>query len=185
MLENGNDRMSGESVCLANGETRTMSILLDNTMNYCAFQLDLNLPEGLTANNFALTDRASSHILDVNTIDGGNIRALCYTPALTAIGGHEGALLTFDVTAMGNVMNDITVDGIELVTTACETVRLDAFTIGVDNVTAVSETVAGKTVSRVDYFNAAGQQLSQPAIGMNIVVTTYTDGTRTVTKVIR
>lgn len=82
-------------------------------------------------------------------------------------------------------MGDITVDGIELVTTACETVRLDAFTIGVDNVTAVSETVAGKTVSRVDYFNAAGQQLSQPATGMNIVVTTYTDGTRTVTKVIR
>ena len=185
MVENGNDRMSGESVCLANGETRIVSILLDNTMDYCAFQLDLNLPEGLTATNFALTDRAGSHILDVNTIDGGSIRALCYTPALTAIGGHEGALLTFDVTATGNVMGDITVDGIELVTTACETVRLDAFAIGVDNVTAVSETMAGKTVSRVDYFNAAGQQLSQPATGMNVVVTTYTDGTRTVTKVIR
>ncbi len=185
MLENGNDRMSGESVCLANGETRTVSILLDNAMDYCAFQLDLNLPEGLTATNFALTDRAGSHILDVNTIDGGNIRALCYTPALTAIGGHEGALLTFNVTATGNVMGDITVDGIELVTTACETVRLDAFTIGVDNVTAVSETVAGKAITRVDYFNAAGQQLSQPATGMNIVVTTYNDGTRTVTKVIR
>ncbi len=185
MLENGNDRMSSESVCLANGETRTVSILLDNAMDYCAFQLDLNLPEGLTATNFALTERAGSHILDVNTIDGGNIRALCYTPALTAIGGHEGALLTFNVTAMGNVMGNITVDGIELVTTACETVRLDAFTIGVDNVTAVSETVAGKAVTRVDYFNAAGQQLSQPATGMNIVVTTYNDGTRTVTKVIR
>ena len=185
MEENGNDRMSGESICLTIGETRTVSILLDNAMDYCAFQLDLNLPEGLTATNFALTDRAGSHALDVNTIDGGNIRALCYTPALTAIGGHEGALLTFDVTATGNVMGDITVDGIELVTTACETVRLDAFTIGVDNVTAVSETVASKTVTRVDYFNAAGQQLSQPATGMNIVVTTYNDGTRTVTKVIR
>ena len=179
------DSMSGEAVTLKVGETRRVSILLDNVMAYSAFQFDLNLPDGLTASNFALTDRAGSHDLDVNTLTNGNIRALCYSPAIEAIDGNSGVLLTFDVMATQRVMGDITVDGIELVTTACQTVRLDAFTIGVNNVTAVNELATGKAIERVEYFNMAGQQLAKPTTGVNIVVTTYTDGTRTTTKIIQ
>jgi hypothetical protein len=74
------------------------------------------------------------------------------------------------------------VDGIELVTTACQGVRLDAFTIGVQTATAVTELSSGKTVAKVEYFNLAGQRLTRPATGVTLIVTTYTDGTRTTTK---
>lgn len=184
-LWNNGDCMSGSDITLATGETRRVSIMLDNEMDYAAFQLDLNLPAGLTASNFQLTDRAGSHAFDVNTLQNGNIRALCYSPDMTAINGHEGALLTFDVTSTGNVKGDITVDGIELVTTACQSVRLDAFAIGVNNATAVNEMTTGKTISRVEYFNLAGQQIEQPESGVTLVVTTYTDGTRSTTKLIQ
>jgi len=137
----------------------------------------------LTASNFNLTDRAGSHTLDVNTLRNGNTRALCYSPAITAISGHEGALLTFDVTASGIVEGEITVDGIEMVTTSCQTMKLNAFAIGVNNASAVNEAVADKTIASVDYFNVAGQRLSQPTSGVNIIVTTYTDGTHKVVKV--
>ena len=180
-----NDRLSGESVRLNVGETRTVSILLDNEMDYSAFQFDLTLPEGLRADNFALTDRAGSHALDVNAIDGGKLRALCYSPAIEVIGGHNGALLTFDVTATDKVNSDITVDGIELVTTDCQTVRPDAFAIGVSSATSVNEIAGGKTVARVDYFNVAGQQVDRPDNGVTIVITTYSDGTRTTTKILQ
>ena len=184
-LQNSGDRMSGEGISLQPGETRRVSLALDNAMDYIAFQLDLSLPEGLTASDFQLTDRAGSHAFDVNTLGGGNIRALCYSPALTAISGHEGALLTFDVTANAAVTGAIMVDGIELVTTACESVRLDGFAIDVNSTSGVNEQVAGKTVARVDYFNLAGQQIDRPKAGVTLVVTTYTDGTRTTAKVIK
>ncbi len=185
VLDNNNDCMRGEDVTLMAGETRTVSIMLDNEADYSAFQLDLRLPEGLTASNFQLTDRAGSHAFDVNTLGNGEIRALCYSPAIEAIGGHSGALLTFDVTAIGNVEGNITIDGIELVTTDCQTVLLDGFAIGVNNSTAVSEMVADKAIAKVEYFNISGQRMVKPADGVTIVVTTYTDGTCTTAKVIR
>ena len=184
-LLNSGDRMSGEGISLMQGETRRVSIALDNALDYSAFQFDLSLPEGLTASNFNLTDRAGSHAFDVNMLGGGKFRALCYSPALTAISGHEGALLTFDVTATSAVTGAIVVDGIELVTTACESVRLDGFAIDVNSTSGVNEQVAGKTVARVDYYNLAGQQIDRPEAGVTLVVTTYTDGTRTTAKVIK
>ena len=179
------DHMSGEGITLATGETRTVSIALNNAMDYTACQLDLRLPEGLEASNFRLTDRAGSHVFDVNTLHNGDIRVLCYSPALTAIGGHVGTLLTFDVTATAPVTGDIAVDDIELVTTACQTVKPDGFVIGVNAATSINEIAGSKTVARVEYFNLAGQQIDRPDSGVTLVVTTYTDGTRTTTKLIR
>ena len=184
-LWNNGDRMSAKGITLASGETRRVSIALDNALDYSAFQFDLSLPEGLTASNFQLTDRASNHAFNVNMLQDGNIRALCYSPALIGINGHEGALLTFDVTATGDVTGDILVDGIELVTTTCQTVKLEAFNIAVNAPSSVNEVANGKTIASVNYFNLAGQQLSEPRTGVNLVVTTYTDGTRTITKLIQ
>ena len=184
-MTDGLDRMSGESVTLNVGETRTVSIKLDNDRDYSAFQLDLTLPEGLTASNFCLTDRAGSHTLDVNTLADGKTRALCYSPAITPINGNEGAVLTFDVTATCKVDGSILVDGIELVTTDCQTVILDDFAIAVNSTTAVNETVTGKAIAKVEYYNLAGQRLDHPESGVTLVVTTYTDGTRTTTKVFK
>ncbi len=182
---NNGDRMSGKEITLAAGETRTVSIMLDNMIDYSAFQFDLTLPDGLTAGNFALTDRAGSHAFDVNVLANGKTRALCYSPMLMAIRGNEGAVLTFDVTANGIVNRGILVDGIEMVTTDCQTVRLDAFAIGVNNATSMNEIADDKTVARVDYFNLAGQQIDRPESGVTLVVTTYSDGTLTTTKVIK
>jgi len=184
-LWNNGDRMSADGITLASGETRRVSILLDNEIDYNAFQLDLNLPEGLTASNFQLTDRAGSHAFDVNMLLNGNIRALCYSPVLTVINDYEGALLTFDVTATGSVSGNIHVDGIELVTADCQSVKLDAFTIGVNNASSVNESIAGKAIAKVEYFNLAGQRMEEPSTGVTLVVTTYTDGSQITSKVIK
>ncbi len=181
-LDSGNDRMSGEAVTLMAGETRTVSILLDNETDYTAFQLDLTLPEGLTASNFQLTSRAGSHAFDVNAIDGDKLRALCYSPAIEVIDGHSGALLTFDVTATDNVEGSIMVDGIEMVTADCQTVLMNGFAIGVNGSSSVNQVVGAKEVARVDYFNLAGQRIDRPESGVTLIVTTYTDGTRSTEK---
>ena len=53
------------------------------------------------------------------------------------------------------------------------------------NVTAVKEVRTSRTVTSVRYFNLMGVESSEPFDGINIVVTTYSDGSRTSKKVLR
>ncbi len=57
--------------------------------------------------------------------------------------------------------------------------------IELDPSTGIGDVTAGKTVSSVRYVNAAGQQSATPFAGMNIVVTTFTDGSTQAVKVIK
>lgn len=178
------DRMSG-AVMNADGTRRTISITLDNAADYTAFQLDLLLPEGMAAENFTLSDGSGSHSLEANQLYNGKTRLLCYTPMLKALNGDAGSLLTFDVIAEAGAFRDIAVDGIEMVTTDCQTAALGAFIIKMDNLTSVDELSNSNTVAKVEYFNLSGQQIEKPNGGVTIVVTTYTNGSRVISKIIR
>ena len=176
------DRMGGQMMN-DDGLHRTVSINLDNAADYTAFQLDLQLPVGMTAENFKLTDCSGTHTLDVNVLDNGKTRLLCYTPSLKALNVDEETLLTFDVTS--SICGDIVVDGIEVVTAECQTANLNAFTITMDNLTSVDELPAGDYIAKVEFYNLSGQQIEQPSNGVTIVVTTFANGTRSISKVIR
>ena len=55
----------------------------------------------------------------------------------------------------------------------------------VKSVTAVNDLNTGKAVSSIRYINAAGIESATPFEGVNIVVTNYTDGTKSAIKVIK
>ena len=145
-------------------------------------QMDLTLPEGMTASDFALGERACDLSLIVKDRGNGKVRVLAYSPNLKAIKGNNGAILTFNV---DGAMGDIFVDRIEMANLEGKAVRLNAFTIAMDTPTSLNEMTAGKTIADVKYFNLAGQQMTEPATGVTLVVTTYNDGTRTTSKIIR
>ncbi len=170
------DRMFGEMI------GNTVNINLDNALEYTAIQMDVTLPEGMTASDFELTNRACDLGLIVKDRGNGEIRALAYTPDLKSIKGNDGPLMTFVVD--GN-MGDIVVDHIELVNLNGESIHLNDFNIVANHFTALNEMTAGKTVANVEYFNLAGQQIVELADGVTLVVITYNDGSRTTNKVIR
>lgn len=172
---NSGDRMGGEM------NQQSVAITLDNEQEYTAFQLDLNLPEGMTASDYALTERANELGLIVKDRGNGKIRVLGYTADLKTVKENEGALLTFNVTGAGEIL----VDNIQLVTPEGQTVQLDSLFIGANNMTSVNELDSAKAVASVDYFNLTGQRIERPENGVTLVITTYTDGTRTTTKVIK
>ena len=104
------DRFYIEDFTISPGETRTVSILLDNEAEYTAFQSDLYLPEGLTAANFALTDRKNAnHTLTATVLPDGGIRLLSYSLNLKTYSGNSGALVTFDVTVSEDFEGEATV----------------------------------------------------------------------------
>lgn len=170
------DCMNGEAI------GNTISINLDNEQDYTAFQMDLTLPEGVTASGFELTNRASDLGLIVKDRGHGKIRVLAYNPNLKTIKDNDGAVLTFNVDGM---RGDIMVDGIQMVTPNGESVHLDGFNIAANHFTELNVVTAGKTVTNVKYFNLAGQQIVEPADGVTLVVTTYNDCSRTTNKIIR
>ena len=145
-LTDVDDIMNGEAISLAPGETRTVSINLDNSLDYTGFQLDMQLPAGLTASNFALTNRDANHVLSVNTLSNGAIRVLCYSPQLDILEGNSGGVLTFNVSTTGNVKGNIAVNGIELVTSACKTVILNEFGMAVNASSAVNDLYGDKSI---------------------------------------
>ena len=96
------DRFYIEDFSIAAGETRTVSIILDNETVYTAFQSDLCLPEGLSVDesSFALTERKSTnHTLTVSAFPGSVYRIMSYSLNIKTYSGNSGALVTFDVTA--------------------------------------------------------------------------------------
>ncbi len=94
------DRFYIEDFSIQPGETQTVSILLENETVFTAFQCDVFLPDGLTASNFALTNRkTSSHTFSATFTTESIIRLLSYSLQIKAFKGNSGALVTFDVTA--------------------------------------------------------------------------------------
>lgn len=100
------DRFYIEDFTIAAGETLTVSIILDNEVEYTAFQTDIYLPEGLTVEQedgeyiFDLTTRkARDHNLAAQLQQDGSIRLMSYSPKINAYKGNSGALVTFCVTA--------------------------------------------------------------------------------------
>lgn len=55
----------------------------------------------------------------------------------------------------------------------------------VKSFTAVNDLNTGKAISSIRYINAAGIESTTPFDGINIVVTTHTDGSKTATKVVK
>ena len=51
--------------------------------------------------------------------------------------------------------------------------------------TAITEGKMHRNVQSVSYVNLAGQVSNRPHSGVNIVVTRYTDGTQSATKMVR
>ena len=104
------DRFYIEDFTISPGETRTVSIMLDNETAYTAFQSDLYLPDGLTATNFALTDRKNAnHTITATVLPDGGIRLLSYSLNLKTYSGNSGALVTFDVTVSEDFEGEATV----------------------------------------------------------------------------
>ena len=110
------DRFYIEDFTISPGETRTISILLDNEIEYTAFQSDIYLPEGLSVEKdgdyyvFELSDRkARSHILNTAVQNDGAIRLLCYSSSVSPFKGSSGALVYMNVIASNDFVGPKTI----------------------------------------------------------------------------
>ena len=99
------DNLSVGTIQLTAGTSTEVSISLNNSKQYAAFQFDMVLPEGVSVassdNGLAvsLTDRKSDHELYAAKIADNTYRVLTYSPTNATITGTEGALLNITLSA--------------------------------------------------------------------------------------
>ena len=94
-------------VNIAPGDSKTITLNLDNSQVFRGFQTDIELPEGLritskSNGNFdiSLTDRGSSSFsVSSNLMSDGSVRILGYSTQGESIKGNKGALVRISVRA--------------------------------------------------------------------------------------
>ena len=185
------DALATQSVALRPGETRTVEVALNNTEHdYTAMQCELILPQGVILTDVKGIDRGSNHSYYSLQHEGEtNVFSLIgVSMDMNTFAGEEGNILVLTVAAG----DDFDPQNAELVFTNVLLVDThhDAYLAGdalspINNSSSVEQITADKQIDNVRYINVAGQESETPFDGVNIVVTTYTDGTVTTVKVMK
>ena len=149
-------------------ENSLPAFLLDFYTNDIRGNVTLNdvVASGLAVN---LVDGDGNTVATTTTDDEGNFvfEALDHTSAYTILVGDyeiENNTVNFGENAIDNDIN---------------------VTVKLQTSTGVDTTVHSAQVADVKYFNLAGVASSVPMTGVNLQVTTYSDGTRSVSKIIK
>lgn len=185
------DVLSLESVSLQPGQTRTIDVALNNDEHdYTAMQCELVLPQGVTLTAVDGIERCNDHSFysriheqenNVYTLIGASMNMDQMT-----IG--EGKVLRLTITADedfegGNA--ELTLANVMLVTPDHDIYLADDAVAMLNNASGIEQVNVEKEIAAVRYINVAGQESDAPFDGMNIVVTTYVDGTTTTSKVLK
>lgn len=137
-----------------------------------------NVEEGVAYSFFSFTSKLAEGADDWNAISGSRLGAI-----------EDAYLVTEDMMGMPLALvkgsNSYKVASGKTYILNVNVEDLDAMSVTIaEKSDGIDEVAAGKTVSNVRFFNVMGQEISE-ANGVTIVVTSYTDGTTSATKVIK
>lgn len=185
------DALALPAVSLPAGQTRTVDVALNNTEhNYAALQLMVVVPDGVTLTSAEGVDRGSHHSFSLRRHDTEkNVYILMgVSMDMATFAGQDGNIMRLTLTAADDFTArnaEIVLTGVVLVTPASEALLSSDAMARVDSTTGIGQVTADKQVAAVRYINVAGMESETPFDGVNIVVTTYTDGTTSTVKVIK
>ena len=186
-----NDALTIEASTMQADMTRTIDVALNNEENsYHAMQCDLVLPRGMQLTAVESVNRGKNHIsYTIKHDEEDNVFTLMNVSMDNHLyAGNEGKVLRLTLTADDNFdasTAEMRLTNVMLVDTKNHIHHAADVMSQFNENTAVEKVNADKQIAKVTYVNVAGQQSEEPFDGMNIVVTTYTDGTTSTVKVIK
>lgn len=185
------DHLAPSSVALRAGESRSIEVgLVNDEYDYTAMQFELVLPQGVKLNAVEGIDRGNNHNFysiqhevetNVYTIMGVSM-------PLNTFAGSEGNVLRLTISADDTFeakSAELTLANVALVTRQHDVLLASDAKALLNDASGISEITGLKQVAAIRYINVAGQESDTPFDGINIIVTTYTDGTTTTSKVIK
>lgn len=186
-----NDVLVMPSIALRPGDTRTIEVALDNSENdYLALQCSLVLPQGVKLLKVEGIERGMNHQFShaLQTGEENVYTVIGTSTDLSKFAGNEGNVMRLTICAD----DDFDAEGAEVALNDVMFVNLEHGLCLSSNVvstvntyTSVDQISSDKEIANIRYINVAGQESETPFDGLNIVITTYVDGTTTTAKVLR
>ena len=186
------DRFYIEDFSISPGETKQVSIMLDNDIEYTALQADIILPDGLTVAMedgeyiFNLTERKTrTHTVSSNLLSSGAIRILIASPKKTVFTGNSGALVTFYIIADANLVGPkvITLNNVIASETNSTTHALPVTACSVTVVKSAESLELDKTAAEItegETLQLAATVLPEDATDQTVTWTSSDEGVATV-----
>lgn len=185
------DILNLETVSLHAGETGTVDVVLNNDEHeYIATQFEVVLPQGLRLVDVVGIDRGEeySYYNIQHEVEKNVYTIIGVTYQMKPYAGQEGNIMRLKITANEDFDAsdaEIVLTNVMLVTPEHLIYLADDAMARVNDGSGVEQIVTDRQIARVRYINVAGQESDTPFDGVNIVVTTYTDGTSSTVKVMK
>ena len=145
-----------------------LSLQLDGSERYAAFQFDLWLPSDMDVMQLRLNDeRRQGHQLLYNKVGDGHYRVVALSTSASAFNGTSGELL--DLTFDGFATDEVRMDNIHFVTTNGTDVLFDAIGVTATGGTTAIHGTESTNEGIQPVYNLNGQRLKSPRKGINII----------------
>lgn len=160
------------------GCTIDVPVYINNgTTPFSAYQMDINLPQGLSVSDIRMVeDRTSDHVLQDAIMEDGAYRLLGYSTRGNEFIGNNGAVAVLTISADDIVSGDYVgkVNEIELAKDGNPYYANSAqFNITVGDATGIMNINSGNGIQRT--YNVSGVETNDMQKGINIIK--YSDGT--------
>ena len=186
-----NDVLSLPSQSIKPGETRTIDVSMNNVEHaYTAMQCEVILPKGMKLVGISGVNRGKDHsfYMRQHEVEENVYTIMAVSLGMNVFTGNEGEFMRLTITADEDFTARetlLTLANVALVTTRSEVFLAADAVAKVNDNSSVEQLNADKQIANVRYINVAGQESESPFNGVNIVITTYTDGTVTTSKVVK
>ena len=139
----------------------TLDILLENTRNYSAFQINFVTPDEMSIDNATLSERTIGHELYLKEESSCNYMIMGFSPAGDDIDGYEGVILTLNISSTRPItLNDkIQLNEINFVDIQEKVYRRHVRYLNLIGLTALEDITVDESEGPVDVYNTQGQLL--------------------------
>ena len=185
------DALSMSPITLTAGGTCTVDVALNNDEHeYTAMQCEVVLPQGVKLVNVEGINRGEGHgyYARQHEVEENVYTLMGISMSLKNFEGTEGNIVRLTLAADEDFNEkgaELTLANVLLVTPRHLVYLASDALAAMNNTSGVEQVTINKQIAAVRYINVAGQESDMPFDGINIVVTTYTDGTSSTVKVIK
>lgn len=179
------------SFAMRAGEQRTVNVALNNhEQAYTAMQCEVVMPQGMRLIAVDGIERGSAHEYTVSEheTEAGVYTVIGISMDLDTYSGEDGNVLRLTVAADDDFTPsnaEVQLANVVLVTPEHRGYLSSNVSGRVLDGSGVEQVNADAAIAAVRYINVSGQESDKPFAGVNIVVTTYTDGTTSTMKVMK
>ncbi len=156
-----------EKLVLYQSDANSLSLDLNCSQAYSAFQFDMSLPEEISLENIVLNEeRVKGFTVQFHQTDNCHYKVVAVNYENEAIVSGIGNLLSFNILGLGDMdaiaISDIHFSDIKATDVKFEDIRLSDYTTGVG---VAEDTDSNRNV----YYNLSGQRIDGPTDGIYIM----------------